>query len=508
MRRLSPNVSAKSLPRMARIGRSVLIGLALGAAGATSALADTAVLVEAGDQRLREDIQWLVDRGVIDVSTSTWPLPLAALENALIERRSTNLSRADEAALDYVTKFVSRQKRTTIGVKAQVNTDRIPQLGFGSQSLGSVTTSAYVAASTDHLAVKLQANGIIDPLTNRQATFNMQGSYAAASLFGQVLYVGQLSHWWGPGQDGSLAWSNVSTAIPGVGLRRGTDRAFETPWLSWIGPWGYELFLGQEQRARSLPDTRVANMRLYVRPIEGLELGASRMIQWGGKGRPNGLGALWDALTSNSNVNSPGQDFSNELAGFDIRYTTRLLWGNPLTFYLQGIGEDEASGRPSHFLALGGLQFKHMVGATRMQWHVEAADTNASRVFSGSGRPGYAYGHGLYRDGYYHQGLPIGHAIGGSGYMYSAGLSVIPDDTRYHTRYSARVLYADVNPTSQAINQAFPEKDRLYGGEFSVSWIMAPMTFRAGAMMLRSANGNANDSFGVFFSTDIPLYIF
>ncbi|WP_343928809.1 capsule assembly Wzi family protein [Pigmentiphaga daeguensis] len=458
---------------------------------------------------MREDVQWLVDRGVIDVSTSSWPMPLAALETAVVERRSTNLSRADEAALDGVTKFISRQKRTTIGVKAQINTDRMPPLGFAGQSLGTATGSAYIATSAERLAVKLQANGVVDPITKYQSSFNMQGSYAAANIFGQILYVGQLSHWWGPGQDGSLAWSNAATAVPGIGLRRGTDTPFETPWLSWIGSWGYEAFIGQQQHSRAIPDTRVANMRLYVRPLDGLELGASRMIQWGGKGRANGLGALWDALTSNSNVDTPGQDFSNELAGFDVRYTTRLLWGNPLTFYVQGIGEDEAGTLPSRFLALGGVEFKHMVGNTRMQWHVEAADTNASRVFGlGDGRSGYAYSHGLYRDGYYQDGLPIGHAIGGSGYMYSTGVSVIPDDPRYHKRYSARVLYAEVNPTSQTINQAFPEKDRFYGGELSVSWIMAPITFRAGAMLLRSVKGTANDSFGVFFSTDIPLYIF
>lgn len=494
------------------IGKHVIRSIAACLLGATcvfaegEAWAQNAAMIEAGNQELRDDVQWLVDRGVIGyISTSTWPIPVSALEAALDARKKTGLTRADVHAILAVRRYLDDQKSTRFGIVAQVNTDTLPQLGFASQSRAAAAGGAYLQGGNDTFAGKLRINGLLDPLTSKQSKVNLEGSYASARFLGQALYVGQLAHYWGPGVDGSLNWGNSATAIPGIGLQRAKQTAPESKWLSWIGPWGYDVFLGQLQNDKSVPRARVINMRMFVQPIKGLELGASRFIEWGGRGRDNGLGAFWDALRGNSNDQVKGQDPSNELSGFDVRYTLGF-WGNPLTLYGQIAGEDEAGGLPSHYLALAGVQFKHLLGSTRMQWHAEAADTTASRIFGlGSGLAGTAYSHGTYKDGLYHDGLPIGHPIGGTGRMVSAGLTMIPDDFRYFSRYSFRLLQAQVNETSQAINQVFPKASRWYGAEISYSWRIRPVTFRAGLSMLHRTSGSIDSGFGLMFSMDIPL---
>ncbi|WP_165963015.1 capsule assembly Wzi family protein [Pigmentiphaga sp. D-2] len=461
-------------------------------------------MIEAGNQELRDDIQWLVDREIIGyVSTSTWPVPVSALEAALEARKKTALTRADVHAILAVRRYLDDQKASSVGITAKVNTDSLPQLGFAEQSRAVAAGGVYLQGGGDNFAGKLQINGLLDPITRKQSRVNLEGSYASARFLGQAVYVGQLAHYWGPGVDGSLNWGNAATAIPGIGIQRAKHTAPESEWFSWIGPWGYEVFLGQLQHDTSVPKARVLNMRVFARPFKGLELGASRFIEWGGQGRDNGWGSLWNALKGNSN--DPGNDPGNELAGFDLRYTIGL-WGNPLTVYGQLAGEDEAGGLPSHYLAQAGLQFKHMAGPTRIQWYAEAADTTAKRIFGLSdGLIGTAYSHVTYKNGLYHDGMPIGHPIGGSGRMLSAGVTVIPDDFRYFSRYSLRVMQAQVNEANQAINQVFSKEARWYGAELAYSWRIRPATFRAGVALLRRTSGEVNNGFSLTLSMNIPL---
>ncbi|SIK60255.1 Uncharacterised protein [Mycobacteroides abscessus subsp. abscessus] len=81
----------------------------------------------------------------------------------------------------------------------------------------------------------------------------------------------------------------------------------------------------------------------------------------------------------------------------------------------------------------------------------------------------------------------------------------MPDDYKYFSRYSAKILHAQVNGAGIATNQAFNRADKFYGGEFSYSWMLKPATFKAGVTMLRSVNGNANDAFSFMLSMNVPL---
>jgi hypothetical protein len=370
---------------------------------------------------------------------------------------------------------------------------------------GDAQASAWIQATRAPIAGRLQVQALADPLTNRQSGVNLEGSYAAGILAGQILYVGQLGHWWGPGQDGSLIWSTAGLAIPGVGLRRAEETPFETRWLSWVGPWSYEIFLGRMQHNVLVPGTRVFSMRLQAQPLPGLELGASRLIHWGGSIGDNSFSSLADAFLGRSN--DPG-DVNNEIAGFDARYTW-LPGGNPLSVYGQFIGEDEAGKLPTKYLSQVGAEYKHMLGTARLHWHLEAADTMTGRLFGlQSGRPGIAYSHSQYRDGMYHEGLPIAHFIGGDGRAYSLGLNVTPVANRFRLRYGLRFTRAQVNESNRTINLAFPTSDTVQLAELTASWEMpapgsGPLTVHAGLNVLRSKR-NGNDA-GVRLALELPF---
>ena len=472
----------------------------------TQARAQSGVLVEAGNERLRQDLQWLADHGVIQLSTWSWPMPLAAIDAALAARRP-NLTSADRDALADVEIELARQ-RVALGGGAALrgNTASLPAMGFDAPVRADAEASAWIEGTRGPLAGRLQLRGLYQPLTSRQSNGNLEGSYIAGNVGGQVLYAGQLAHWWGPGQEGSLIWSNAGLAIPGIGLKRGQERPFETRWLSWLGPWSYELFLGQMLHNQFASGTKVFSMRFQAEPLPRFQLGFSRLIQWGGSVGGDGLDALGDAILGRSN--DPNGAVNNEIAGFDLRYTW-LPGGNPLTLYGQFIGEDEASKAPTEYLSLVGLQFKHTLAAARFHWYLEAADTMSNRFFGlKDGTPGIAYRHSQFLDGMYHEGLPIGHFIGGDGRSNSIGVSVAPMQNAYRLRYGARFMRAEVNPGNQTVNLAFPAADTVKLAELTASWYARVLSVRAVKMNLGLSfldSRNTGRDTGLKFGVEVPL---
>lgn len=79
-----------------------------------------------------------------------------------------------------------------------------------------------------------------DPQIDSGHDVNVEGSYVAGKLWNQWLVAGQIPTWWGPGHDGSLIRGDASRPVYGVTAQRAVQNAFETKWLSWIGPWQYQ----------------------------------------------------------------------------------------------------------------------------------------------------------------------------------------------------------------------------------------------------------------------------
>ncbi|WP_288386721.1 capsule assembly Wzi family protein, partial [uncultured Acinetobacter sp.] len=286
-----------------------------------------------------------------------------------------------------------------------------------------------------------------------------------------------------------------------VTVQRAEQKAFETKWLSWIGPWQYQVFGGQLDKYTAVPDAKLIGMRLTAQPLPYLELGASRAIQIGGQGQPSSFKAYWNALIGKDNeCNDRGcvndSNASNQLAGFDGRLNLQPLLNIPASLYGQYVGEDESGFLPSRKLYLAGAEYSSSLRNMPYQLYAEWADTRTNGDVWG-----YSYNHHQYTDGYYQHGYPLGHAIGGDGQMYSVGGDIRVD---VMNRISGRVLLAKVNQSNLAINRAFPEKDEVKALDLTWTHYIKPDLPLKINGWVSDSDVHGNDA-GASIGVEIPL---
>lgn len=429
------------------------LSIALLATASSAVFAQGLVL---NNDDLRTDLNWLNQQGVINISTSTWPLSGDEIQRALSQAKVTHP--AQQKVINSVLNALKADNDTVkVGAFAETDIKNIPQ-AFGDNKKSQYQGSLEFNAGGENWDAKIRVNAEKDPQIDSGHDVNVEGSYVAGKLWNQWLVAGQIPTWWGPGHDGSLIRGDASRPVYGVTMQRAVQDAFENKWLSWIGPWQYQLFAGQLDDYKAVPHAKLLGMRVTARPVPALEIGASRAIQIGGDGQPDSFKAYWNAVigkdngcTENSCV---GEDnASNQLAGFDARLQLQPLFNIPVSVYGQYIGEDEAGGLPSKKMYLAGADYSSMINNMPYQIYAEWADTRTN----GDVR-GISYNHHQYTDGYYQHGFPLGHAMGGDGQMYSVG-----GDIRFDVmnRLSGRAMVVKVNQSNLAINKAFPKDDEI-----------------------------------------------
>ncbi|WP_289337721.1 capsule assembly Wzi family protein [Acinetobacter baumannii] len=429
------------------------LSIALLATASSAVFAQGLVL---NNDDLRTDLNWLNQQGVINISTSTWPLSGDEIQRALSQAKVTHP--AQQKVINSVLNALKADNDTVkVGAFAETDIKNIPQ-AFGDNQKSQYQGSLEFNAGGENWDAKIRVNAEKDPQIDSGHDVNVEGSYVAGKLWNQWLVAGQIPTWWGPGHDGNLIRGDASRPVYGVTMQRAVQDAFENKWLSWIGPWQYQLFAGQLDDYKAVPHAKLLGMRVTARPVPALEIGASRAIQIGGDGQPDSFKAYWNAVigkdngcTENSCV---GEDnASNQLAGFDARLQLQPLFNIPVSVYGQYIGEDEAGGLPSKKMYLAGADYSSMINNMPYQIYAEWADTRTN----GDVR-GISYNHHQYTDGYYQHGFPLGHAMGGDGQMYSVG-----GDIRFDVmnRLSGRAMVVKVNQSNLAINKAFPKDDEI-----------------------------------------------
>ena len=447
------------------------------------------------DANLRTDLNWLNQQGVIQISTSTWPLSGDEIQRALSQAKVAN--NTQQKVINSVKNALQADNETVkVGLHAATDLKTIPQT-FGENQKSQYQAAVEFNAGGESWDAKLRVNGEKDALIDNGHDANVEGSYIAGKLWNQWLIAGQIPTYWGPGHDGSLIRGDASRPVYGVTVQRANQNAFESKWLSWIGPWQYQAFAGQLDDYKAVPDAKLIGLRLTARPFPALEIGASRAIQWGGDGRPESLSSLWDAITGTKDNGGTGkEDPSNQIAGFDGRLFLQPLLNVPVSLYGQFIGEDEAGGLPAKYMYLGGADFSSIYKDMPYQLYAEWADTRTN----GEVRR-ISYAHTIYKDGYYQHGFPLGHAIGGDGQIYSVG-----GDIRFDVmnRLSGRVLYAQVNESNLLINEAFPKQDTLKGLDLTWTHYLKPTIPLKINGWVSDSDVNGNDG-GISVGVEIPL---
>ncbi|HAO0395733.1 TPA: capsule assembly Wzi family protein [Escherichia coli] len=404
------------------------------------------------NSELRNDLAWLSDRGVIRLSLSTWPLSQEEIDRALKKAKPAYssehivLARVHHRLLSLKTDFY---------VKGYMSTDRpgTPQ-GFGQSLAADNLLSLSFNSNGEWWDVHLQGNMEGNRRISNAAGTNVDGAYGAVKAGGQWLSFGRIPQWWGPGYEGSLIRGDAARPLTGFMLQRAVQAPPETWWLRWTGPWQYQLSAGQISQYTVYPHTRIIGARLTISPFHALELGASRIMQWGGEGRPGSWKSFLDGLVGRDNTGTTREP-GNQLAGFDFRWKLEPVFGLPVSFYGQIIGEDEAGRLPSDNMYLGGIEGHHSLGRDALNWYVEVHDTRSDMKHTGR-----TYTHHIYTDGYYQQGYPLGDATGGDGKLYAGRAELITENNQ---RWGTRLVYAKVNPGNQSVNRAFPVQDTLKG---------------------------------------------
>lgn len=421
--------------------------------------------LQMNNMSLKSELDWLRAQGVIQISTSTWPLTANEINRALsnADIRTPEQQEIMQSIRYTLNKEPKSLVNTKLAAYAQTDREQLPQ-SFADDKTANFQASAQASLSEEDWEVNLRVN-VKDKDMIDDEELSFEGSYLAGKYANQWLIAGQIPTWWGPGHDGSLIRGDASKPVIGVTMQRDTQEAPSHPYLNWVGPWQYQLFAGQLEDYEAVPDTKLIGMRLAASPTSWLEVGASRTFMWGGEGRPESFSSFWDAIKgTQDNGGRDGGDPANQLAGFDARINLAPLVDIPVSIYGQYIGEDEAGALPAKNMYLAGADFASSLNTTNMgsmpyQIYTEWTDTRTS----GEVRD-ISYTHSNYTDGYYQHGYPLGYALGGDTESIAVGSKLWVDNQNF---INAKVQHAKVNQSgvegkrSHLNNRAFPDSDKL-----------------------------------------------
>jgi hypothetical protein len=400
-------------------------------------VANASPFIASGDLALRQDIQRLADYGIIHHTVTTWPLAWGPL---LVDLKSASAADLPPAIADALIRLRAQAERETrvadLRFKARLSVAEKPARirSFQATPRGNVDVSAGLEWTGEWLSVDL--NGQYVDSDQDDEEFRVDDSYVGVIAGNWSFGASTLQRWWGPAWDGSLILSNNARPFPSITIDRMFTDAFETKWLSWLGPWDLNVSFGQLEEERAVPNAQVFGMRFNFRPIPSLEIGLSRSAQWCGDGRPCDLSTFVDLLLGRDNRGDEGIDPDNEpgnqLAGVDFRWVPPL-GGRPVAVYGQFIGEDEAGGFPSRWMGQFGTEWSgYWFGRWSSHAFLEFSGTScqfheSSEIFN------CAYNHGIYQTGYRYRRRSIGHGADNDARIVSAGLSVVDaDESQWH----------------------------------------------------------------------------
>ncbi|MDH3510718.1 MAG: capsule assembly Wzi family protein [Gammaproteobacteria bacterium] len=414
--------------------------------------------ISPGDSALRSDILVLSDAGVISAPVSTWPLSWGDIA-ASLEESTDDLSPHELAAWARLRRRADAAMVTDQGAfsgyaSLAENPRQIRTFEDGPREDAEIGIG--FAWTGDWFALDLQGQWVSDPLDGDE--WRVDGSNVGVALGNWMLAVGAMDRWWGPGWQGSLIWGNNARPIPAISLGRNSTQAFQTKWLSWIGPWDLELDWGFLEEEREIPNAQVFGMRWNFRPFSSLEVGLSRTALWCGDGQPCGLDTFIDVLAGSGTVNA-----FDHMGGYDIRWSG-AVFGTPVALYAQWIGED-GEWLPSDFLGQFGAETSgHWDALGSYRFYLEWSDTECDFRFrrsirndSGPGSPGCAYTNSLYRTGQHYKGKSFAHSFDGDASVFTLG-GMLTDNSDYS--WLATFAIGNINRRSARPNTVADNKTR------------------------------------------------
>ncbi len=411
---------------------------------------------EVGDADLRADIEILAGAGVIDDITMQWPLPWASIVTRLRARDALAQQPAyvRAAAARVVAAAADQMQFGTLTAAATVDATNAPNVVRDFGALGRETAIGQLSAEymSQTTAVRV-ALGAEHPYHGGGAAFIPDGSYIAQKVGGAVFYAGYLTHWWGPGWISSLSLSDNARPFPQIGFARDQTDAFDTPWLSWIGPWQFEFFVGVLDGPRLARNTLYVGTRFAINPIPHLEIGFARTTQLCGTGhRCVPIADYFNSgLQTIANPNA-----TNDESTFDFKYSD-TLGGWPFQIYMQLMNEDNGPFVQSATSHLFGASVWLPIADNPLRLTFEYTDSIATaNIFSfGNVDHGTAYNNTQYPDGMRYRGRTLGFSLDGDSRLATAQASWRDSDNwTYEVTYNYARVSDALNPSFNAVTTA------------------------------------------------------
>ncbi|OYU11115.1 MAG: hypothetical protein CFE38_14145 [Comamonadaceae bacterium PBBC1] len=378
--------------------------IALGSASPLQAQTQASVPYSPSWQ-VRHHLQWLSDHAGLQLTTSHWPLPMAAVEQAMSHlSRSQPDQIAQQVAWsrsEVLRELNDRQEAWRLRAQVRSRSDALN--GFDDNytpgSSVQVESEAWRFGSpTQKLTGALRLGGRAEVSPNSLQTqfsghgaeglvqFRPDGSAAVLGFDGWNVQAFSQRYWWGPGWQSSLINGHNNPSWTGVGLQRGIGSESESAWLSWMGPWNLDVFFAKAQDPQVVTQQPsgflFSGMRLTMKPKPWLELGFSRGVQTAGAGRPSGAANLVKAILGqqlNKRVQDTFVDSSSQIAGYDARLTCPESWGGWLgscAAYTQWMGEDAVGKVPLPYKFMSMWGFESTLREGRHRVFVEWTNTN------------------------------------------------------------------------------------------------------------------------------------
>ncbi|MDH3614650.1 MAG: capsule assembly Wzi family protein [Gammaproteobacteria bacterium] len=437
--------------------RIIAIALIL---GTSTALAGPNIAT--GDLALRHDIQRLADHGVIKGTITTWPLAWGPILDDIDNADATDLPPAVVDALVRIRQRANWETRTqelTFNTEVGFADNATRIRSYQDTPRGRAEVSAGISWIDNWFSADINVQYVDSDQDDEDG--RIDNSMIGVVAGNWSIAASTEERWWGPGWDGSLILSNNARPIPSLTIDRVFTDAFESKWLSWLGPWDLSVMFGQLEKERAVPDAQFFGMRFNFRPIPSLEIGLSRTAQWCGDDRPCDFDTFVDLLLGKDNIGDAGigeeNEPGNQLAGIDFRWAPGFF-DVPVALYGQFIGEDEAGGFPSRYLGQLGLEGSgYAMDRWSFRWYVEVAATSCD--FSKSNELfNCAYNHGIYQTGYRFRSRSIGHGADNDAKLISAGLiAVDAEDTQWRALLRSGKLNDGGSPDARHTLTATPQ---------------------------------------------------
>ena len=331
---------------MRKVGR-VAAGLWLAAGSPVFAAGVTPYL----PLNLEPEIESQIERVLILGNQPVLTRPIAA---ATVIKALPKACKKDPVLCEKVERYLARYTHHSGVTHASIEVahgtgvnDTLPDsYGMGSKSTWEASAEAYWQPS-DYVLAQVGGVGYEGRTNFTGSMLSLGGSYAQ-------LDIGFRPHWWSPLSDSSMLMSSEAPTLPSVTLSN-----YEP-----ISPLGikYELFDarmtqqpiafeqadGTTKLVEGKPD--LFGVHLSIEPASGWSLGVSRLLQYGGAGRPSSVKDLFDGFFNPSkydNAGNSGTSFNGQFGNQQASFTSSFLFPGkvPFVFYAEYAGEDTSRSR-------------------------------------------------------------------------------------------------------------------------------------------------------------------